>query len=180
MTHSADIGLGLQGVFLLLLLGAAVMDVRLRRVPNLLCGALLGAGLLAAALGVSAVSVTPALLGILLGLAIWLPFWLLGLLGAGDVKFFAAACAWLGPSMAWRASLAVAVLAGLMAALVMARRRGLQHVAEFSAVGVSDPGAMLRSAAAAPAGTSHGDSFPYAVPMAIVAALALLQPSLFQ
>ncbi|WP_322053758.1 prepilin peptidase [Paraburkholderia bannensis] len=76
----------------------AVCDCRTRRVPNLL----VGAGL-CAALAASALHAGPAHLGILhalaaaaVGLAALMPFFVLGMMGAADVKVFAVLGAWCG------------------------------------------------------------------------------------
>ncbi|HMN10631.1 MAG TPA: prepilin peptidase [Gemmatimonadaceae bacterium] len=104
------------GAFLLLVAFACVSDVRARRIPNALVAVLATAGI-----AFSVVRLAPlaglgsALSGMALGLAIWIAFYALGLLGAGDVKFFAAAAAWLGPAGAWRASLIAAAIGGVLA-----------------------------------------------------------------
>ena len=102
-------------VFSLLLLIVCASDLRARRIPN-------NVVLLLAALGVIhstlvAGSVRGALLafaGMALGLAIWLPFYAFRFLGAGDVKFFAAACAWIGPAAVVRAALLSALCGALL------------------------------------------------------------------
>lgn len=166
-------------VFVALLMAAAVMDVRVRRVPNALCMVLLAVGLGVGALGTGQVSVLNALAGVATGLAIWLPFWLLGMLGAGDVKFFAAACAWIGPSLAWRASLGVALLGGVMALMIMARQRGLRSTAEFTALVPTTARGIVANARTG-TGLASARSFPYAVPMAIVLAGARFYPDVFR
>jgi prepilin peptidase CpaA len=60
-------------------------------------------------------SVASAFAGVGIGLAIWLPFYALRMIGAGDAKFFAAACAWLGPKLALNAALTSALLGGAFA-----------------------------------------------------------------
>jgi prepilin peptidase CpaA len=101
-----------------LLATAVAHDVRARRIPNAVVAATLGAGLVhAAAAGPAlAPAVGAALLGALLGLAAWLPLYALGMLGAGDVKLFAAAAAWLGPAAIWPASLYSALAGAVLAA----------------------------------------------------------------
>lgn len=165
-------------VFVSVLLTAGVMDIRARRVPNVLCLSLLVAGVGAAVFGLGATSWHGALAGVGIGLVIWLPFWLLGLLGAGDVKFFAAACAWIGPSLAWRTSLGVALLGGLMAFLMMARQRGMRSAVEFGALTPTNARAIIGNARTETTAASDR-SFPYAVPMAIMVALARFYPALF-
>ena len=176
---TAPVGTFLEAAFAGLLVSAAVMDVRARRVPNMLSGALLAGGLIAGALHLFGVTLGSAALGALIGLAIWIPFWMLGLLGAGDVKFFAAACAWLGPSVAWRASLGVALIGGLMGAVMLVRRRGVKEATEFGIFGLTNPRDVVRNAShhIVPASAR---SFPYAVPMALVTGGAMFFPRFFR
>ena len=102
-----------------LLLAACVADVRARRIPNALVLGILGAGVGCAALAGApapyAAGVQPAVTGALLGLAAWLPLYALGALGAGDVKLFAAAAAWLGPRGVLPATTYAAVAGGVLA-----------------------------------------------------------------
>lgn len=166
-------------VFVGLLVVAAVTDVRSRRVPNELVVVLLAVGLIAGFFHFTvAASIGPAALGVLVGLAIWVPFWMLGLLGAGDVKFFAAASAWIGPALAWRASVAVAILGGVLGVLMLVSRRGLRHSAEFGWLGLTSARAVIQGADTGTAEASKR-TFPYAVPMAIAIATAAFYPSLF-
>lgn len=114
-------------VFTLLLLAGCITDFRTRKIPNELVLTLLVTGCLFAlssplpgrALGMSVA-------GMAIGFAIWIPFYLVGVIGAGDVKFFAAAGAWLGPALTWRAALLAAVAGGILAVgfLLMERRLG--------------------------------------------------------
>ena len=103
------------------MLAAAVLsDVTVRRIPNL--AAFLGA---VAAL---ALSVSPggtgagnAMLGLACGLAVPLPFKLLGVMGAGDVKLLAAVGAFVGfPGVLW--VITVAFVAGGALSLAWAMR----------------------------------------------------------
>lgn len=108
-----------------LLAAAAVHDLRARRIPNALVLATLGTGLARAA-ALSAAGAGPAaplapgllaaLVGTAVGLAAWLPFYAFGLLGAGDVKLFAAAAAWLGPQGVLPASTWAAAAGAVLAA----------------------------------------------------------------
>lgn len=112
-------------VLMSLLVIACVSDVRARRIPNPLVATVLVGGLLAS---VALDPVLPGLLrsaaGVAVGLLIWLPGWLLRMMGAGDVKLFAAAGAWVGPAGAVNAAIAAAVLGGLLALVWLVLRRG--------------------------------------------------------
>jgi prepilin peptidase CpaA len=114
-------------LFTLLLVTGCVSDLRSRKIPNELVAAILATGWLFAlyspdiwrALGMS-------LAGTAVGFGIWIAFYLVGAIGAGDVKFFAAAGAWLGPGLTWRAALIAAVVGGVLAVgmLLMEKRLG--------------------------------------------------------
>lgn len=98
-----------------LLLAACVTDVRARRIPNPLVAALLAAAIGRALLG-GPVSPGGALLAAGAGLLLWLPPYALGVLGAGDVKLFAAAAAWIGPAAVPQAAIAAGVAGGVLGA----------------------------------------------------------------
>lgn len=121
-------------LYSVLLVIACITDVRWRRIPNTLVGVLAAAGF---AFSIGLEPWWPGLLraaaGFGLGFAIWIIFHIAGGMGAGDVKLFAAAGAWLGPSGAWRAALVAALVGGVLslAALAWQRRtrEGVQRVA---------------------------------------------------
>ncbi|MBB3259568.1 prepilin peptidase CpaA [Paraburkholderia bannensis] len=79
-------------------LAVAVCDCRSRRVPNTLVGAGLCAALAASLVNASPAhhGVLPALAAAAAGLAALMPFFVLGMMGAGDVKVFAVLGAWCG------------------------------------------------------------------------------------
>jgi prepilin peptidase CpaA len=111
-------------VFVALLAAACVTDARERRIPNRLVVTLALLGVVySVATAPWLVGAQRALLGALVGVAIWLPFHLMGWMGAGDVKLFGAASAWLGPAFALRASLLAALLGGVLALVWLARAR---------------------------------------------------------
>jgi prepilin peptidase CpaA len=113
---SGIVTIGSGAAFVAMLAAAAVSDARTRRIPNALVAAI---ALLGVAVAVVAApwpaGLERAALGALTGLALWLPFHLLGWMGAGDVKLFAAASVWLGPAAAVRAALLTALLGGVLA-----------------------------------------------------------------
>lgn len=131
---------------------AVISDWRSRRIANGLLLLLLAHGL-----GTSWLFETPArdlvgaISGAAIGLVLWFPAWLRGILGAGDVKFFAAGAAWIGPSLAWRTALVAALLGGLSAIWWI-----IQH--------------RMRSPDA------RHVSMPYAVPIGVALLLATLAP----
>lgn len=88
----------IQWTLLIGLLATAVgYDVATRRIPNwLICVSLLGALTFSASVA-SSLEFTASLSGALTGLLVLFPFYLLRVLGAGDVKLLAAVGALLGP-----------------------------------------------------------------------------------
>jgi prepilin peptidase CpaA len=76
----------------------AVCDCRSRRIPNSIVAAGMAAALMCALLqaGPFHVAAAQALLGAGVGLVALLPFFALGVMGAGDVKVFAVLGAWCG------------------------------------------------------------------------------------
>ena len=108
---------------ILLLAGAAALDVRTRRIPNWLTLAGLVGGLASGALEGGAGGLAAAALGGAAGLALFLPLYLLRAMGAGDAKLLAAAGTFLGlPLVLWGA-LCSAVAGGLLGLGVALSRR---------------------------------------------------------
>ncbi|XKH61730.1 A24 family peptidase [Halomonas sediminis] len=95
---------------------AAAWDIRQRRIPNflVLSGAAVGFLLQVALAGPAGVLV--AMYGLLAGLAILMPGYLMGFTGAGDAKLMAAVGTFLGPLGVFQAALA-SILAGSLIAI---------------------------------------------------------------
>lgn len=149
---------------------AAVIDLRTRRVPNVLTGALALTGLTIAAAELGTVGLGGAVIGCLLGFAFMLPGHLFGGTGAGDVKLFAAAGAMLGPATTVRAFLYTAIAGGVLALVVALKRRRLQQTLGATARLVSE-----RSAAVAAIESPDANNrFAYAPAIAIGVVLAAL------
>lgn len=179
MFEASGIGLAFGVAFTALLASAAEWDVRRRRIPNALVLAtfLLGAGFAVVTSGVSGAA-WRVMGGAGTALLVWMPFWLLGVMGAGDVKFFAAGAAWLGPRHALGAAVVAAILGGVLAvAWVMAGARGREGA-----------GASVASARAPNALDSEGPdggvqgrrqlSLPYGVAMAAGLAITAWFPQM--
>src|SRR5258706_4915479 len=105
---------------------AAVIDVRTHRIPNLLTFGSAIAGLLYHGITGGLPGVVWALAACAIGLALFFPFFVLGGMGAGDVKLLAALGAWLGPSGALRLAAATALAGGLVAIAVTLHSRYLR------------------------------------------------------
>ncbi len=102
---------------------ATVIDVRTRRIPNVLTASMAGIGVALAASGVSGVSPLGSLAGLALGFALMLPGHALGATGAGDVKLMAAVGAIVGPVTVLWAFAFTAIAGGIMAVVIAIRRR---------------------------------------------------------
>ncbi len=115
----------LNVVVLATALTACVHDLRSRRIPNYLTfgSALLAIGYGAATRGWAGLGL--ALAGWALGMAIFVPFYLLRGMGAGDVKLLAALGAWVGPVSLLSLTLYTALAGGAMALIVVVWQRKL-------------------------------------------------------
>ena len=104
-------------------------------------------------------------------------FYVIGVMGAGDVKYFAAMSAWLGPGLAWRTALLCALIGGVLAVVFLLRDsrlgRALQAIAlapflrAFPAPQVADLTAL-----------EARRQLPYGVAMGLGAIIAFLFPSI--
>jgi prepilin peptidase CpaA len=104
---------------------AAAIDLRTRRIPNLLT---FGAAACAIAFHTVASGLSGggyALAGWLVGTVIFFPVFALRGMGAGDVKLVAALGAWLGPLGALYVAAGSAIAGGLIALVVMLHARYL-------------------------------------------------------
>lgn len=145
---------------------ATLWDVRERRIPNWL-SALAFLAALTVAVSADGMGLRSALLGAALGLgALLIPF-VFGAVGAGDVKFAAAAGAWLGPHVGLNALLLGSAV-GLFVALGCAAitGRGRQALAAAARL-VWIFGATLSPAQlpAPPREQARLAPIPYAVPL---------------
>ena len=150
---------------------ATVVDVRQRRVPNVLTMGLASVGLLLAMSGMGSVTVGGALGGLGLGLALLLPAHIFGATGAGDVKLLAAFGALLGPAGVFDAFLRAAILGGVMALAVAVWRGRLRETLYGTAMLMTTRNRTMAAVIEHPAANNR---FPYAPAIALGAALAVL------
>jgi prepilin peptidase CpaA len=106
-------------------LTATVVDIRTRRIPNVLTGSMAAVGVGLAAAGWSGISVGASLAGLVAGLLLMLPGHALGATGAGDVKLMGAVGAVVGIHLIVNAFLFTALAGGVLAVVVATRRRRL-------------------------------------------------------
>lgn len=170
---------GAWGVaFSLLLLAGCITDVRTRRIPNLLVLVLLLAGF---AYSASVFSWPDGLwrsgAGVGVGFAIWIGFHLAGVIGAGDVKFFSAAGAWLGAGATWRAAVIAALAGGVLAAVFLLRQRRLTPAARGLWLAATTGSlSLVRPQESGTAGNAR--SLPYGVALAVGALAVAWLPGL--
>ena len=161
----------LSGVPLLLLVVACASDARNRRIPNVLVLITAVTGILFAVIAKSwASGLWQAGAGLGTGLLIWLPLYALGVLGAGDVKLFAAAATFLGPHGAMEGALYTALYGGVLAGAFMIVDSGWTLTAIRVAHAVQQP-ALLRNETA-----SKRRRMPYAIAIAAGVLTALWLP----
>ena len=107
------------------LAAATIIDLKSRRIPNVLTGSMAALGVGLAALGANGPSMAASLLGIFIGLLVMMPGYLLGATGAGDVKLMAAVGAIVGPVLVIPAFLFTCIAGGALAVVVAVRRNRL-------------------------------------------------------
>jgi prepilin peptidase CpaA len=149
---------------------SAAIDLRTRRIPNVVTVSAAGGGVVLAATGVSGLTLVASLAGFAVGMLLMLPGHLLGRTGGGDVKLFAALGAMLGPRHIFTAFLYTAICGGVLAIVYAAWRGRLQ--ATFAGLGrlLVRPG-DTKSEIEAP---SRGNAFPYGPAIAAGALLVAL------
>jgi len=101
-------------------------DLRSRRIPNYLT---FGSAALAIVYGVVSAGwsgLGMALAGWMVGVLLFIPFFLLRGMGGGDVKLLAALGAWLGPASLLSLTFYTAIAGGVMALIVILWQRKLQ------------------------------------------------------
>lgn len=153
-----------------ILVEAAIIDGKQLRVPNWLTFHLVLGGLFFAAWTGGGAGLLWSLEGAALGLALLLPLYAIGGMGAGDVKLLAGVGAWVGPGLTLGAFAVSTIVGGLMAAaMVVWSGRLIHHWVQFQRIGqeilaVRDP-SKLSALAAARKPTMM--LLPYGIPIAV-------------
>lgn len=153
-----------------LLIASALIDMRSRRIPNWLSlgGTVFALVLYIALLGFGTDGLLTGLGGCVVGLAVFLPFYLMGGMGAGDVKLMAMAGTFLGPLHALLAAGLGLGIGSLMGLAILLYRRGVlimarRYVSTFQCLAATGKWSYVPPSADEPAAAR----FPYAA--AIVA-----------
>jgi prepilin peptidase CpaA len=103
------------GLLVVIGVAAVVWDIRTRRLPNVLTFGAAAVGVAFAAFESGGGGATWSLVGWLTGIGLFLPMFVLGGLGGGDVKLLGAYGAWLGPVGAIWTGFAAALFGGVFA-----------------------------------------------------------------
>jgi prepilin peptidase CpaA len=157
---------------IVLLLIAAAEDVRARRVPNWISLGLVLSGVVLSCTSWGQLTLTQALLGLTLGLAIGMVLHLLGAIGAGDAKLLAGVGVWIGP-VPVIVVFAGAAIIGMCIAIVMSVRQGrLKEVIRGGVmlgarIGGGTQGMLASPSQHVPTDLARQRTVPFAVAIAI-------------
>lgn len=152
------------------LVEAAVIDGWKLKVPNWLTFHLVVGGLAFCAWYAGVPGLVWSLQGAALGLGLLLPLYLIGGMGAGDVKLYAGVGAWVGPVVVLQAFVVSAVVGGVMAvAMVAWSGEYARHWAMFQTIGheiltVRNPAKLSAIAAER---KPRMTLLPYGIPLAV-------------
>ncbi len=175
MPHS-HIPLATAGL-LLFVIAVAIVDLRSRRIPNLLTAPAAAAGVLAAWVTAGGSGVLHSVGGLLTGLAAFIPFYIARGFGAGDVKAMAAIGAFLGPQGALLAAAWTLVAGAIGGLLLLAARGGYPAIRALLSRWVVRAGVLSTTGNVAPIEPAAGDParhrFPYGLAIACGTAVSL-------
>lgn len=116
-------------IILLSILGMAIAsDLRWRKIPNWLTGSSILMGLNLHTLLNHSSGFLFSLEGAAVGFAIFLGVYLLGWMGAGDVKLFAGVGSFLGPADVAAAAILVAITGGVVAVVTLGFHQGWKNM----------------------------------------------------
>jgi prepilin peptidase CpaA len=149
---------------------ATVVDIRTRRIPNVLTGSMAAVGVGLAAAGLSGISVGASLAGLVAGLLLMLPGHALGATGAGDVKLMGAVGAIVGIHLIVNVFLCTALAGGVLAVVVATRRRRLAATLSGTSRLIASPGAVRQEIQ----GAAKVSRFAYGPAIAIGSLVAAL------
>jgi prepilin peptidase CpaA len=151
---------------------ACWFDVRTRRIPNWLTFSAAALGLVVATFADGGPGTASSAGGLVVGMALFFPLFLLRGLGAGDVKLMGALGAWLGVSVMFGVALYTSLAGGVLALVLIVRHGYATQAARnlslllthWRVVGIEPVDTLTLE-------TSAGPKLPYALPIATGLAL---------
>jgi prepilin peptidase CpaA len=156
----------------IVLVVAAVIDGWKLKVPNWITFPLIGSGWVYSAIVGGLPGLGWSLLGTFFGLALLYGIYMVGGMGAGDVKLLAGIGAWMHSHHTWNIFATTAIVGGIMAVVMIAYTgRWRKHFQQFNMligefVEVKDPEALFQRAAER---KSKMYLLPYGIPMTVAA-----------
>ena len=160
-----------------LVIAAASTDSQCRRIPNILVAAgLAGALFVQCWLRGIPAGAAAWLAGAVVGLGLFLPFYLLRGMAAGDVKLLAMIGAWTGPTLVFYVALVTSVIGGVWMLAVTARRGQLTRlfVNVFTLIRPASRGGSIVARGARADSIESVGSVPYGVAIAAGTVVVLL------
>lgn len=153
------------GAFLLI---AVVCDLRWRKIPNKLVVIALFLGFCIRVYDFGWLGFANAALGSLTGFGLFLPFYFLSILGAGDVKFMAAAGTFLNPTQVLLASIIGITLNGLIGLTIIVLSGDLPRTFRRYMAMLTTFATLRKPHYIAPApGEAAGRKMPYAIGLSV-------------
>jgi prepilin peptidase CpaA len=157
-----------------IMLIATFTDIVSHRIPNVLIVPGLSIALLIGAYTAGTSGLLMCLAGLGVGLAMLLPMYATGMMGAGDVKLLGVAGAFLGPQGALIAGLTTFIAGAILGVLWIAWRFARPSIEYYVGRLMDARGSLIKAGTASE--TPHkSDSFAYAPAIAIGAAFAIWQ-----
>jgi prepilin peptidase CpaA len=171
-------GLLVCAPLLALLVWAAIVDGRTRRIPNWLTFTMILSGFVVNILALGPTTPGQSMLGFVVGFGLPLILFILGAIGGGDVKLLAGIGAWMGPEVVLKV-FAIAAIAGAVIVITQAlmQRRGkvLMRNSALLAVNIAHLGdvGVDHVRKTGQASRSVDRPLPYAVPVLIAMAILM-------
>ncbi|GAA0849875.1 prepilin peptidase [Marinobacter szutsaonensis] len=169
-----DSGAGLTAILISGLILATVIDCSESRIPNWLIVMLLVAGGAVHIFVGHIDGVLQASAGLVVGIACFLPFYIFGAMGAGDVKLLGTVGFLIGPYHVAVAALMTLMVGGLIAIIYIVARGGLVPMLRRYRSMIMLLAAKQPRYIPPAANEAAGSRFPYALAIACGTALAVL------
>lgn len=156
------------------MLAATLTDIVSHRIPNVLLAPALSLALLSGAVSDGPAGIVSALAGMGVGLAMLLPVYAMGAMGAGDVKLLGVAGAFLGPQGALMAGI-MTFVAGAALGLAWIAWRAVRPSVDFWIARFNDSGQQVTGMETTGVASRSGSTFAYAPAIAAGVAFSVWQ-----